>query len=112
MCSLYSSQLPPREPSPYECPVREPKNRDYAELEREQPTGSGSRYPEQNLDHLYEDADKYFMLVVYDQWPESPLIIIINLHYRGNNGGDFAVSGYELTGKGQNGQRPQFNCIM
>ncbi|CAI8053028.1 hypothetical protein GBAR_LOCUS29005 [Geodia barretti] len=33
-----------REPSPYECPVREPKNRDYAELEREQPTGSGSRY--------------------------------------------------------------------
>jgi hypothetical protein len=80
-----------REPSPYECPVREPKSQEYAELEREQPTGSGNRYAEQNLDHLYEDADKYF---------------------RGNNGGDYAVSGYQLTGKGQNGQRPQFNCII
>ena len=53
--------LLPREPSPYECPARQPQDHDYAELEREHAHDSSQH---QDLVHLYEEADKYFRSVI------------------------------------------------
>jgi hypothetical protein len=77
-----------REPSLYECPARQPQGHEYAELEREHTHDSNTSQQNQDLVHLYEEADKYF---------------------RGMNDN----SGYHLTGpEGVNGKRPQFQCIM
>ncbi|CAI8053031.1 hypothetical protein GBAR_LOCUS29006 [Geodia barretti] len=77
-----------REPSPYECPARQPQDHDYAELEREHPHDSSQH---QDLVHLYEEADKYL---------------------RGVNDESHANVGYQLTGKEINGKRLQFQCII
>ena len=95
-----------REPSPYECPARQPQCHDYAELEGQGSYGSSIRQPQSPV-HLYEEAEKYFRSVtlVANQNKSSS-------HTRGVNDEDYANPGYQLNVNGANGKRPQFQCIM